>query len=130
MCRAFAPILARPVGGAIVNVLSMLGRVASPRLGGYSTSKAAALSLTQSIRAQLPPRGTLVTGALPGFIDTDMARRVTAPKLSLARVASSIVEALRAELKTCIRAARRTLSGRNGTIRKRLSGSSRPCKRD
>jgi NAD(P)-dependent dehydrogenase (short-subunit alcohol dehydrogenase family) len=95
MCRAFAPILARNGGGAIVNVLSILGRVASPRLGGYSASKAAAVSLTQSIRAQLAPRGTLVIGVLPGFIDTDMARRVTAPKLSPRSVASSIVEALR-----------------------------------
>jgi NAD(P)-dependent dehydrogenase (short-subunit alcohol dehydrogenase family) len=95
MCRAFAPILARNGGGAIVNVLSILGRVASPRLGGYSASKAAAVSLTQSIRAQLAPRGTLVIGVLPGFIDTDMARRVTAPKLSPGCVASSIVEALR-----------------------------------
>jgi NAD(P)-dependent dehydrogenase (short-subunit alcohol dehydrogenase family) len=95
MCRAFAPILAGNGGGAIVNVLSILGRVAAPRLGGYSASKAAAVSLTQSIRAQLAPRGTLVIGVLPGFIDTDMARRVTAPKLSPGSVASTIMEALR-----------------------------------
>jgi NAD(P)-dependent dehydrogenase (short-subunit alcohol dehydrogenase family) len=95
MCRAFGPTLARNGGGAIVNVLSILGRVASPRLGGYSASKAAAVSLTQSIRAQLATKGTLVIGVLPGFIDTDMARRVTAPKLSPESVASTILEALR-----------------------------------
>jgi NAD(P)-dependent dehydrogenase (short-subunit alcohol dehydrogenase family) len=94
MCRAFAPILTRNGGGAIVNVLSILGRVAAPRLGGYSASKAAAVSLTQSVRAQLALRGTLVVGVLPGFIDTDMARRVTAPKVSPESVASSIVAAL------------------------------------
>lgn len=95
MCRAFAQVLARNGGGAIVNVLSILGRVASPRLGGYSASKSAAVSLTQSIRAQLAPNGTLVIGVLPAFVDTDMARRVTAPKLSTGVVASSIVRALR-----------------------------------
>ena len=95
MCRAFAPHLVRNGGGAIVNVLSILGRVPSPRLGGYSASKAAAFSLTQSIRAQLAPRGTLVIGVLPGFIDTDMARGVTAPKLSPQAVSSSIIAALR-----------------------------------
>lgn len=95
MCRAFAPVLARNGGGAIVNVLSILGRVASPRLGGYSASKSAAVSLTQSIRAQLAPNGTLVFGVLPAFVDTDMARRVTAPKLSTGLLASSIMKALR-----------------------------------
>jgi NAD(P)-dependent dehydrogenase (short-subunit alcohol dehydrogenase family) len=94
MCRAFAPLLVSNGGGAIVNVLSILGRVPSPRLGGYSASKAAAVSLTQSIRAQLAASGTLVIGVLPGFIDTDMARRVTAPKLSPQAVANTIVEAL------------------------------------
>ena len=95
MCRAFAPVLVRRGGGAIVNVLSILGRVPSPRLGGYSASKAAAFSLTQSIRAQLADSGTLVVGVLPGFIDTDMARRVTGPKLSPRAVANCIVQALR-----------------------------------
>ena len=95
MCRAFAPVLARNGGGASVNVLSILGRVASPRLGGYSASKSAAVSLTQSIRAQLAPNGTLVIAVLPAFVDTDMARHVTAPKLSTGLVARSIVKALR-----------------------------------
>jgi NAD(P)-dependent dehydrogenase (short-subunit alcohol dehydrogenase family) len=95
MCRAFAPVLARNGGGAIVNVLSILGRVSMPQLGSYSASKAAAFSLTQAIRAELATQGTLVIGVLPAFVDTDMARRVTTPKLPPEAIGQSIVDALR-----------------------------------
>jgi NAD(P)-dependent dehydrogenase (short-subunit alcohol dehydrogenase family) len=95
MCRAFAPVLARNGGGAIVNVLSILGRVSMPQLGSYSASKAAAFSLTQAIRGELARQGTLVVGVMPAFVDTDMARRVTTPKLPPEAIGASIVDALK-----------------------------------
>ena len=58
MCRAFAPILAANGGGTLINVLSILARVASPAIGSYSASKASALSLTQAVRAELQAQGT------------------------------------------------------------------------
>jgi NAD(P)-dependent dehydrogenase (short-subunit alcohol dehydrogenase family) len=96
MCRAFAPVLARNGGGAIVKVLSILGRVSAPRLGSYSASKAAAYSLTQAVRAELAAQGTLVVGVLPGFVDTDMARNAPGPKLDPAALAATVLDALRA----------------------------------
>ena len=98
MCRAFAPVLARNGGGAIVNVLSIASRVSLPRIGSYSASKAAAFSLTQAIRAELAARGTLVVGVMPAFVDTDMARRVSAPKLTAGALAASIIDALRDDI--------------------------------
>ncbi len=92
MCRAFAPVLARNGGGAIVNLLSILGQVNLPRVGSYSATKAAAYSLTQALRAELPQ--TLVIGVMPAFVDTDMAKRVSLPKLAPAEVATQIVAAL------------------------------------
>src|SRR5262245_55990702 len=68
MCRAFAPVLARNGGGAIINVLSILARVNLPTVGSYSASKAAALSLTQGIRGELAAQGTLVIGVMPAFV--------------------------------------------------------------
>src|SRR5581483_7238594 len=53
MCRAFAPILKANGGGAIVNMLSILSRVNLPLRGSLSASKAAGLSLTQCVRAEL-----------------------------------------------------------------------------
>jgi NAD(P)-dependent dehydrogenase (short-subunit alcohol dehydrogenase family) len=95
MCRAFAPVLARNGGGAIVNVLSILSRVSMPNIGSYSASKAAAFSLTQGVRAELAGQGTLVIAALPGFVDTAMASGVALPKLSPQALADAIIAALR-----------------------------------
>jgi NAD(P)-dependent dehydrogenase (short-subunit alcohol dehydrogenase family) len=94
MCRAFAPVLAHNGGGAVVNVLSILGRVSTPRLGSYAASKAASFSLTQAIRAEMAVQGTLVVGVMPAFVDTDMARRAPGPKLDPRDLASTILQAL------------------------------------
>src|SRR5215831_16958615 len=48
MSRAFAPVIERNGGGAIVNVLSLVVFGAVPSMGGYSASKAAAASATQA----------------------------------------------------------------------------------
>jgi NAD(P)-dependent dehydrogenase (short-subunit alcohol dehydrogenase family) len=96
MCRAFAPVLAKNGGGAIVNLLSVTARANLPLMGTLSASKAAALSLTQGVRAELRKQGTLVVGVLPGAINTDMARSWQGPKDDPAMVAAAVVEALRA----------------------------------
>jgi NAD(P)-dependent dehydrogenase (short-subunit alcohol dehydrogenase family) len=92
--RAFAPVLKANGGGAIVNVLSILGRVNLPAAGSYSASKAAAFSLTQGIRGELEGQGTLVVGVMPGFVDTDMTAQVNQPKMTPEAVATEIVGAL------------------------------------
>jgi NAD(P)-dependent dehydrogenase (short-subunit alcohol dehydrogenase family) len=94
MSRAFAPILAANGGGTLINVLSILSRVASPAGGGYSASKAAALSLTQAVRAELQAQGTRVIGVLPGFVDTAMAEGITAPKIQPSEVVRATLDAL------------------------------------
>jgi NAD(P)-dependent dehydrogenase (short-subunit alcohol dehydrogenase family) len=94
MCRAFAPILAANGGGTLINLLSILSRMASPAGGGYSASKAAALSLTQAVRAELQAQGTRVIGVLPGFVDTAMAEGVSAPKIQPSEVVRATLDAL------------------------------------
>ena len=93
--RAFAPVLAANGGGAIVNVLSVLSWLAMPPAAMYSASKAAAWSLTNSLRVELAPQGTLVVGVHVGFMETDMAAHVDAPKVSPESVAEATLEALR-----------------------------------
>jgi len=94
--RAFAPVLAANGGGAVVNVLSIASRVNLPAIGSYSASKAAALSMTQGVRAELAAQGTHVLGVMPGFVDTDMAARVTAPKIPPSEVVQATIGALAA----------------------------------
>lgn len=94
MCRAFAPVLKRNGGGAIVNMLSILARVNLPLMGSLCASKAALLSMTQGVRAQLRAQGTLVIGVMPGAVDTDMTKGVEMPKERPADIAAAIVAAL------------------------------------
>ena len=77
--RAFLPSLNRS-GGAIVNVVSLGAVAAVPVLPAYSVSKAASLSVTQSLRALLAGRGVSVHAVMPGPIDTDMVRGLDIPK--------------------------------------------------
>ena len=89
--RASLPLLARS-GGAIVNVVSVGAVAAIPVLPAYSISKAAALSLTQSLRALLAGKGVRVYAVLPGPIDTDMVRDLAIPKTPPAEVARAILD--------------------------------------
>ena len=94
MCRAFAPILKANGGGAIVSMLSILSRVSLPAMGSLCASKAAALSLCQSVRAELAKQGTLVVGVMPGAVDTDMARDFPGAKDSPDEVAKVALQAV------------------------------------
>jgi NAD(P)-dependent dehydrogenase (short-subunit alcohol dehydrogenase family) len=96
MTRAFAPVLEANGGGAVVNVLSVLSWVTTPRLSGYSASKAAAWSITNATRGALREQGTQVVGVHVGFLETDMAAKVDGPKTDPADLARQVVDALEA----------------------------------
>jgi NAD(P)-dependent dehydrogenase (short-subunit alcohol dehydrogenase family) len=91
--HAFLPLLARS-RGSIVNVLSLAAVAALPFDPTYSISKAAALSLSQSLRALLGERGVSVHVVLPGPVDTDMTRALDIPKASPESVAQAIFDGL------------------------------------
>ncbi len=94
MCRAFAPRLKANGGGAIVNLLSILARGNLPMMGSLAASKAAELSMTQGLRAELKGQGTHVMAVLPGAVDTDMTRNFEGPKIGPSQVAEAIVHGL------------------------------------
>lgn len=93
MCNAFAPVLGENGGGAILNMLSILSNVNLPALGTYAASKAAELSLTQGVRAQLAGQGTLVVAVMPGSIDTRMTPGGEEKPADVAAAALDAVEA-------------------------------------
>ena len=96
MCRAFAPVLAASGGGALVNMLSVTSFYTNPLDASYGASKAAAWSLTNGIRIELAHLGTLVVAVHAGFIDTDMAAGIDAPKISPESVARQAFDAVEA----------------------------------
>jgi len=89
--EAFLPLLTQN-GGAVVNVVSVAALAAVPVLPAYSVSKAAAFSLSQSLRALLGRRGVNVHAVLAGPIDTDMVRDLDIPKTSPEAVARGIYD--------------------------------------
>jgi NAD(P)-dependent dehydrogenase (short-subunit alcohol dehydrogenase family) len=89
--QAFLPLLTRS-RGAIVNVLSLSSLAAVPFSPSYSISKAAAFSLSQSLRTLLAGRGVSVHRVLPGPVDTDMTRNLDIPKASPESVARAILD--------------------------------------
>jgi NAD(P)-dependent dehydrogenase (short-subunit alcohol dehydrogenase family) len=91
--QAFLPVLGRS-RSAIVNVLSLAALAAVPFDALYSISKAAAFSLSQSLRALLAEQGVSVHVVLPGPIDTDMTRGLNLPKASPESVARAIFDGL------------------------------------
>jgi NAD(P)-dependent dehydrogenase (short-subunit alcohol dehydrogenase family) len=91
--RAFLPLLKRSKG-AIVNNLSMASLAPLPIIPAYSISKAAAFSMTQSLRALLAGQGVNVHGVFLGPIDTDMNRDFDIPKASPESAAHGIFDGL------------------------------------
>jgi NAD(P)-dependent dehydrogenase (short-subunit alcohol dehydrogenase family) len=93
--RAFAPHLIEN-RGAVLNLLTILSRVNLPFMGSYCASKAAGLSLTQGLRADLGAKGVRVYAALPGAVDSRMTAGLPIPKMAPADAAKEILDGLQA----------------------------------
>lgn len=91
--QAFLPLLKRSKG-AIVNNLSMVALASLPVIPAYSISKAAAFSMSQSLRALLSGQGVSVHSVILGPIDTDMNRGFDIPKASPESAAVGIFDGL------------------------------------
>lgn len=92
--RAFTPVIEANGGGTIVNLLTLVALASMPGLSVYNASKAAAWSMTQSLRATLAAKNIKVMGVFPGAVDTDMIAGVDMPKTSAAEIARAIVGAI------------------------------------
>ena len=94
--RAFAPVLARNGGGALLNVASVVSWISNPLLANYAVSKSAVWSLSNGLRNDLRAQGTQVLALHMGFVDTDLTHDIAAPKSSaddIVRIAFDALEA-------------------------------------
>ncbi|HEY9466842.1 MAG TPA: SDR family oxidoreductase [Vicinamibacterales bacterium] len=96
VARAFAPAIAKAGGGTIVNVLSFLSLVTLPLMATYSASKAAALAMTRSLRAELGSQNINVLAAMPVQIDTAMGAWFIGEKIAPEEAAIGILDAVEA----------------------------------
>ncbi|MBS2964284.1 SDR family NAD(P)-dependent oxidoreductase [Actinocrinis puniceicyclus] len=92
--QALLPKLRRS-RGAVVNVLSLASLATVPVTPAYAISKAAAFSMSQSLRALLAGQGVTVHVVLAGPVDTDMIRGWDIPKSPASSVAHAIFDGVR-----------------------------------
>ncbi len=64
--------------GRVIILVSMSGKRSKGNLAGYSATKFALMSLSQTIRNEGWEKGIRVTALCPGWVNTDMAKNVTA----------------------------------------------------
>lgn len=76
LCRAVVPGMRRRRWGRIVNVSSVFGKVTREQRAAYSASKFAIDGLTAALAVEVAADGVLANCVAPGFIDTELTRRV------------------------------------------------------
>ncbi|MEV6336413.1 SDR family NAD(P)-dependent oxidoreductase [Nocardia vinacea] len=85
-CEIFAPQLRAARRGGIINVASAAAFAAAPSMAVYNASKAAVLSLSETMAAEMSGTGVAVTVLCPTFVKTNVARdgRITPQSARLA----------------------------------------------
>lgn len=71
-CRAALPIMKDQGSGSIVNMSSMAGQYGVPQHGVYSLTKAAVISLTQTVALESGAHDVRANAICPSFIDTEL----------------------------------------------------------
>jgi 3-oxoacyl-[acyl-carrier protein] reductase len=99
--RLVARRMVRQRQGVIVNVSSLMGKVAAPTMATYSATKFAIIGFTQALRGELAAHNVRVLGLLPSLTDTDMVKdlqwfRWVVPMTS-EQVADALITGLRQE---------------------------------
>ncbi|HUN31681.1 MAG TPA: SDR family oxidoreductase [Trebonia sp.] len=94
VAQAFAPVLARNGGGALVDIHSALSWLAAP--GAYSSTKAALWSITNTLRVELAGQGTRVVGAHLGYTDTPLIAHLDVEKSDPRDIVAAIYDGLEA----------------------------------
>ncbi len=76
LCRAVVPGMRRRRFGRIVNITSVFGIVSRAGRSAYSASKAALFGLSRALALEAAANNVLVNCVAPGFVDTDLTRRI------------------------------------------------------
>lgn len=63
---------------AIVNISSIAGVVGLPRRNAYGAAKAGIVSMTKSMACEWASRGVRVNAVAPGYVETDLVRKLIA----------------------------------------------------
>ena len=78
-CRAAVPVLRRQGSGLILNIASSAGFAAAPQMAPYNATKAAVISLSETLASELAGTGIQTSVAMPGFFRTHLLDHMRAP---------------------------------------------------
>ncbi|MFG2899066.1 SDR family NAD(P)-dependent oxidoreductase [Streptomyces zaomyceticus] len=91
-CHAFVPLFKRQGSGHIVNIASPAGLLHSPGMASYNASKAAVISLSETLRQELDPFGIRTTVICPGYVRTGIRVDLHSPDQVLAEIADRRIQ--------------------------------------
>ena len=94
VAQAFAPVLEKNGGGALIDVHSALSWLSTP--GAYPSTKAALWSVTNTLRIELAGQGTQVVGAHLGYTDTPMTAGLDVDKADPRDIVAAIYDGVEA----------------------------------
>jgi len=85
-CRNFVPLFKQQGGGHIVNIASIAGIANTPYMCAYNATKAAVISLSETLLVELKPGNIGVTVVCPAMFKTGIAQHaaINNPKLKTA----------------------------------------------
>ena len=68
--------MAKERSGRIINISSVVGQIGNIGQSNYAASKAGIIGFTKSVARELASRGITVNAVAPGFINTEMTKRL------------------------------------------------------
>ena len=80
LCQAVIPYMKKNNWGRIVNISSIWGEISKEYRAAYSSSKFGLDGMTAALAAEVAPMGLLANSVGPGFIDTDLTRKILGDK--------------------------------------------------
>lgn len=95
-CRSFIPMLKAQKSGYIVNMASVAGISSLPEMGCYNITKAAAISLSETLRGELAPFNIGVSVICPSFFKTNLMDQFTSPDERQRKMAAAFFQKSRA----------------------------------
>jgi NADP-dependent 3-hydroxy acid dehydrogenase YdfG len=90
-CRTFVPDFKARGSGHLVNVASLAGIMNLPAMSSYNVTKAAVISLSDTLRLELEPYGVHTTVVCPAFVRTNLGERLRSPDEAMAKLMNKLM---------------------------------------
>lgn len=91
-CHVFTPVFKRQGQGYFINVASMAGLTDMPMMSAYNATKAAVVSLSETLQNELADAGIGVTVVCPAFFKTNLGDSLRTTNPALRQVLGKLLE--------------------------------------